>query len=107
MRDMARRHPMMVEYQMTSLFRELAEEGDPAAAAVLQKLEAGGQPGGGGPPGPAPGGPKPEQSPGLPTSRRGEVTQQERGLAPPGQEPSEEVFRVAQAMGGVPMTGGA
>ncbi|HJN88673.1 MAG TPA: hypothetical protein QGI03_16250 [Dehalococcoidia bacterium] len=107
LRDMARRHPMMVEYQMTSLFRELAEEGDPAAAAVLQKLEAGGQPGGGGPPGPAPGGPKPEQSPGLPTSRRGEVTQQERGLAPPGQEPSEEVFRVAQAMGGVPMTGGA
>ena len=106
LRDMARRHPMMVEYQMTALFRELAEEGDPAAAAVLQKLEAGGQPGGGGPTGPAPGGPKPEQSPGLPTSRRGEVTQQERGLAPPGQEPSEEVFRVAQAMGGVPMTGG-
>jgi hypothetical protein len=106
LRDMARRHPMMVEYQMTALFRDLAEEGDPAAAQVLQKLEAGGQPGGGGPRGPAPGGPKPEQSPGLPTSIRGDVTQQERGFAPPGQEPNEEVFSAVRRMGGVPMTEG-
>ena len=105
LRDMARRHPMMVEYQMTALFRDLAAEGDPAAAQVLQKLEAGGQPGGGGPRGPAPGGPKPEQSPGLPTSIRGDVTQQERGFAPPGQEANEEVFSAVRQMTGVPMTG--
>jgi hypothetical protein len=105
LRDMARKHPMMVEYQMTALFRDLAKEGDPAAAAVLEKLQQGGQLGGGGPRGPAPGGPKPEQSPGLPTSTRGEVTQQERGFAPSGQEPSEEVFRAARELGGVPMTG--
>ena len=90
---------------MTALFRDLAAEGDPAAAQVLQKLEAGGQPGGGGPRGPAPGGPKPEQSPGLPTSSRGDVTQQERGFAPPGQEANEEVFSAVRQMTGVPMTG--
>lgn len=104
LRDMARRHPMMVEYQMTALFRDLAEEGDEAARSVLDKLEGGGQVGGGGPRGPAPSGPKPEQSPGLPTSVRGQVTQQEQGFAPSGQEPSEEVFRVVRELGGVPMT---
>ena len=106
LRDMARKHPMMVEYQMMSLFRELAEEGDEAARMVLERLEQGGAaPGGGGPKGPAKGPSKAEQSPGLPSAARGEVTQQERGFAPSGQEPSEEVFRVVNALGGVPMGG--
>ena len=104
LRDMARKHPMMVEYQMMSLFRELAGEGDEAARMVLERLEQGGG-GQGGPRGPAPGGPKPEQSPGLPSAVRGAVTQQEQGFAPAGQEPSEDVYKVTNAMQGVPMGG--
>ncbi len=104
LRDMARRHPMMVEYQMMALFRELAGEGDEAARMVLERLQQGGGAGGGGaPPGPAPGPPKPEQSPGLPSAARGQVTQQEQGFAPAGQEPSEDVFRMVNTMQGVPM----
>ena len=102
LRDMARKHPMMVEYQMMALFRELAGEGDEAARMVLERLEQGGG-GQGGPSGPAPGGPKPEQSPGLPSAVRGAVTQQEQGFAPAGQEPSEDVYKVTNAMQGVPM----
>ena len=94
----------MVEYQMMALFRELAGEGDEAARMVLERLQQGGGAGGGGaPPGPAPGPPKPEQSPGLPSADRGQVTQQEQGFAPAGQEPSEDVFKMVNTMQGVPM----
>ena len=99
LREQAEQHPAMVEFQMMAEFERLAAQGNKAAQQMLAKMQAEGS----SPdkPGPNPQLPKPEQFGGLPTNKPGEVTQQEAGLAPPGQEPLQEQDRLRE---GVPLT---
>ena len=99
LRELAERHPMMVEYKLMSYFEERASRGDTAAAQVLERMASQQV----APPG-AEGGSKPEQFSGLPTNQPGQVTQQEAGLAPPGQEPLQEQDALEREAQAVPLT---
>ena len=99
LREQAEQHPAMVEFQMMAEFERLAAQGNKAAQQMLAKMQAEGM--SPNKPGPNPQLPKPEQFGGLPTNKPGEVTQQEAGLAPPGQEPLQEQDRLRE---GVPLT---
>ena len=99
LRELAERHPMMVEYKLMAYFQERASRGDTAAAQVLERMASQqvAPPGG-------EGGNKPEPYSGLPTNQPGQVTQQEAGLAPPGQEPLQEQEAMGREAQSVPLT---
>jgi len=99
LRELAERHPMMVEYKLMAYFQERAERGDPSAMQVLQRMMAQQMPQQG-----PEGGNNPEQFSGLPTNQPGQVTQQEAGLAPPGQEPLQEQEAMGRDAQSVPLT---
>jgi hypothetical protein len=78
-RQMAERHPAVIEYQIRKELMNRAQQGDEAAVMTLMAMQQGG---GGGPGGPAP--PSPMQATGL-QSATGEATPQAEGNPPPGQ----------------------
>jgi len=81
LRQMAERHPSVIEYQIRKNLMERAKMGDEAAVMTLMAMEQSK----GGNPNQAPGPPKPEQKTGT-QSATGEATPQAEGREPPGQD---------------------
>ena len=81
LRQMAERHPQVIEYQIRKNLMEKAKMGDEAAVMTIMAMQQG-QPGN---PNQAPGPPKPEQQVGT-QSPTGEATPQAQGGEPPGQD---------------------
>lgn len=101
LQEQVKSHPLVMQYALMTAMKELADEGDPAAAMALQSLIQQGMTNQGGRPN------EPnamQQFTGTP-SPTGQMTSQEQGGMPPGQSAEDQMGQMAgaspQLLGGV------